>query len=99
MRVFYKTFGCKANQYDTERMRQEIEALGAHTASDLASADVCVVNTCTVTNQADADARRYVARTVRERPGDRETRVGAGLTVREADDPVVGEALVHHEER
>jgi hypothetical protein len=28
-RVLFRTFGCKANQYDTERMRQELEALGA----------------------------------------------------------------------
>ena len=58
MKVYFHTFGCKANQYDTERMRQAVEALGAEavTSSDLA--ETCVVNTCTVTNQADADARR-----------------------------------------
>ena len=32
-------------------------------------AQVCVVNTCTVTNQADADARRYIRRIQRENPG------------------------------
>lgn len=68
MRVFFHTFGCKANQYDTERMRQEAEARGAATVSSLAEADLCVVNTCTVTNQADADARRYIRRAVRENP-------------------------------
>ena len=31
MRVHYHTFGCKANQYDSERMRQEAEARGAAT--------------------------------------------------------------------
>ena len=60
MRVYYHTFGCKANQYDTERMRQEAESRGALTVTDRAGADVVVVNTCTVTNQADADARRYI---------------------------------------
>ena len=75
-RVRYHTFGCKANQYDTERMRQEAEARGAVTVSDAADAadgtedpDVLVVNTCTVTNRADAEARRYIRRAVRERPG------------------------------
>ncbi len=68
-RVFYKTFGCKANQYDTERMRQEVEARGGVTTDRLDHAEAAVVNTCTVTNQADADARRYVARLGRERPG------------------------------
>jgi threonylcarbamoyladenosine tRNA methylthiotransferase MtaB len=67
--VLYRTFGCKANQYDTERMRQELEALGARTSSDSADARICVVNTCAVTNQADADARRFIRRLRRENPG------------------------------
>src|SRR5690606_21024598 len=71
MRVHYHTFGCKANQYDTERMRQEVEARGGATVADRAAADVCVVNTCTVTNQADADARRLIRRLRRENPGAR----------------------------
>ncbi len=68
VRAFYHTFGCKANQYDTERMRQELEARGAHTVSGLDEAELCVVNTCTVTNQADAQARRFIRRVHRERP-------------------------------
>jgi threonylcarbamoyladenosine tRNA methylthiotransferase MtaB len=68
LRVYYHTFGCKANQYDTERMRQEGEARGSSTAGHWADADVCVVNTCTVTNQADAEARRFVRRLRRENP-------------------------------
>jgi threonylcarbamoyladenosine tRNA methylthiotransferase MtaB len=69
LRVLFRTFGCKANQYDTERMRQELEALGAQRAGGVEEAHLCVVNTCTVTNQADADARRYVRRVLRENPG------------------------------
>lgn len=69
MRVHFRTFGCKANQYDTERMRQELEALGAGGSDVPGEADLCVVNTCTVTNQADADARRFIRRLRREHPG------------------------------
>jgi threonylcarbamoyladenosine tRNA methylthiotransferase MtaB len=68
VRVYYHTFGCKANQYDSERMRQEAEARGSVTTSDRSLADVVVVNTCTVTNQADADARRFIRRIQREQP-------------------------------
>jgi threonylcarbamoyladenosine tRNA methylthiotransferase MtaB len=68
VRVHYHTFGCKANQYDTERMRQELESRGALTVDGREGADVCVVNTCTVTNQADAQARRLIRRLHRERP-------------------------------
>ncbi len=70
MRVHYKTFGCKTNQYDTERMRQLLETrAGATESADLDGADLCVVNTCTVTNRADADARRFVRRFARRNPG------------------------------
>ena len=68
MRVFFHTFGCKANQYDTERMRQELQARGVVATANLGSADVCVVNTCTVTNAADAEAKRFVRRIKRESP-------------------------------
>jgi threonylcarbamoyladenosine tRNA methylthiotransferase MtaB len=74
VRVYFHTFGCKANQYDTERMRQEAEARGATAVAAWSEADVCVVNTCTVTNQADAEARRFLRRLRRENPG-------AGLVV------------------
>ena len=50
-------------------MRQELEALGADSSVPDSGAQVCVVNTCTVTNQADADARRYIRRIQRENPG------------------------------
>jgi threonylcarbamoyladenosine tRNA methylthiotransferase MtaB len=84
MRVHYHTFGCKANQYDTERMRQEAEARGATTAAR-DGADVVVVNTCTVTNQADADARRFIRRVHREQPEARIVVAGCSAALREAE--------------
>jgi len=71
VKAFLHTFGCKANQYDTERIRQELEARDAAVAGSWHDADVCVLNTCTVTNQADADARRLIRRIHRESPGTR----------------------------
>ena len=49
-------------------MRQELEAWGAETTTERPEADVFVVNTCTVTRQADADARRFIRRLQREVP-------------------------------
>ncbi len=69
MRVHFRTFGCKTNQYDTERMRQTIEmALPDLRTAAPEDADLCVVNTCTVTSQADADARRFIRRATRRNP-------------------------------
>jgi len=80
--VWYHTFGCKANQYDTERMRQELESRGASTIEAPAAASTAVLNTCTVTNQADASARRMIRRLVREHPDVRIIVVGCSSAMR-----------------
>ncbi|UCC74793.1 MAG: MiaB/RimO family radical SAM methylthiotransferase [Gemmatimonadota bacterium] len=59
-RVYFHTFGCRANQYDTERMRQLLELRGCETVAHPEQADAVVVNSCTVTGTADAELRRYV---------------------------------------
>ena len=66
--VWYHTFGCKANQYDTERMRQELESRGASTSEVPESATSAVLNTCTVTDQADLSARRLIRKLGRRHP-------------------------------
>ncbi|MEX0935349.1 MAG: MiaB/RimO family radical SAM methylthiotransferase [Gemmatimonadota bacterium] len=85
MRVVYETFGCKANQYDTERIRQELEARGAETVGRVEDADVCIVNTCTVTSQADAQARSRI-RAVHRRKAELEiVVVGCSAALRAGD--------------
>jgi threonylcarbamoyladenosine tRNA methylthiotransferase MtaB len=81
-RVYFRTFGCKANQYDTSRIRQEVEAWGATRIDDPGDASVCVVNTCTVTNQADAAARSFIRKMRREAPGARVVVVGCSAALR-----------------
>ncbi|MDE2774057.1 MAG: tRNA (N(6)-L-threonylcarbamoyladenosine(37)-C(2))-methylthiotransferase MtaB, partial [Gemmatimonadota bacterium] len=90
MRVHFHTFGCKANQYDSERMRQASEARGAVAVADWRDADVCVVNTCTVTNQADAEARRFVRRVHRQNPTARLVVAGCSAALRPGDYEVLG---------
>ena len=83
--VWFHTFGCRANQYDTERMRQELELGGARAVARPGQADALVVNTCTVTNRADAEARRLVRRLRRENPGARILVAGCSAALREDD--------------
>lgn len=82
--VWFHTFGCKANQYDTERIRQELELRGAETVPGADAADVAVINTCTVTNQADANARHLVRRLRRRHPRLRIVVAGCSTAFREA---------------
>lgn len=58
-RFFIRTFGCKVNQYETQAMRELLLRAGYEEAVREA-ADVCILNTCTVTEEADKEARYYV---------------------------------------
>jgi threonylcarbamoyladenosine tRNA methylthiotransferase MtaB len=66
--VFFHTFGCKANQYDTELVRQAFTDGGATAVSSAALADIAVVNSCTVTHTSEAKLRTFVRRLARDRP-------------------------------
>jgi len=66
-KVFFKTFGCRTNQFDTQVM---ISRLGAYRVVEREEeADVIVVNSCTVTNGADSGVRGYInqARRINEK--------------------------------
>jgi threonylcarbamoyladenosine tRNA methylthiotransferase MtaB len=58
--VYFHTFGCKANQYDTERVRQAFADAGVTVVDAPEAADLAVVNSCTVTQESEAKLRRYV---------------------------------------
>ena len=60
MNVYFHTFGCKANQYDTDRVRQAFTDQGAVVVDDPAAADLAVVNSCTVTQESETKLRRLV---------------------------------------
>ena len=63
------TLGCKLNFSETSTiMRQLIEA-GAHKAARDEKADICVINTCSVTEVADKKCRQAIHKIVRENPG------------------------------
>jgi len=57
-KVFFKTFGCRTNIYDTEVMASSLGAF--ERVMSEAEADIVVVNSCTVTNGADVGTRGYV---------------------------------------
>lgn len=68
MFVWFYTFGCKVNQYETELMKQQFEKNGCITVKDMGSADVIVLNSCTVTAQSDLKLRQLVHRVRRDNP-------------------------------
>jgi len=80
-RVLLHTFGCKANQYDTEVIRQALEAAGATIVDDAAHADAAVVNSCTVTHVGEGKMRGFVRRLARTRPEMRTVVVGCAAAL------------------
>ncbi|WP_153557443.1 tRNA (N(6)-L-threonylcarbamoyladenosine(37)-C(2))-methylthiotransferase MtaB [Roseimaritima sediminicola] len=62
------TLGCKVNQYETELVRQGLTSIGFADAQNQEPADVCVVNTCTVTSEGDAKSRQMIRRLARKNP-------------------------------
>ena len=62
------TLGCKVNQYETEYVRQGLLAAGFREATDGQTADLCVVNTCTVTVESDYKSRKIIRALAREHP-------------------------------
>jgi threonylcarbamoyladenosine tRNA methylthiotransferase MtaB len=68
MKVFLKTYGCRANQYDSEALRAMLAAAGAEETAEAADADFAVFNSCTVTASAEADLRSDVRAVSRNNP-------------------------------
>ncbi|MDR1554881.1 MAG: tRNA (N(6)-L-threonylcarbamoyladenosine(37)-C(2))-methylthiotransferase MtaB, partial [Campylobacteraceae bacterium] len=59
-KVFFKTFGCRTNIYDTQMMIERLKDFEV-TDNEL-TADIIVVNSCTVTNGADSGVRNYISK-------------------------------------
>lgn len=73
--VYFKTFGCKSNLYDTQVMISSLKDFDI--ANKEEDASIVVVNSCTVTNAADASVRSYVRGLQRE--GKRVVLTGCGV--------------------
>lgn len=99
MKLYLRTFGCRANQYDSETVRAMVTAAGGAIVDVPEDADVALFNSCAVTADAVADLRQQVRRAARANPSLRSVVMGCapGLAGETADSiaalPTVG-ALV-----
>ncbi len=65
----YFTLGCKLNFSETSTFGRMLQELGVRTAQKGERADICLINTCSVTDVADHKCRQAIHRLVRENPG------------------------------
>ncbi|MFN7802416.1 MAG: tRNA (N(6)-L-threonylcarbamoyladenosine(37)-C(2))-methylthiotransferase MtaB [Planctomycetaceae bacterium] len=63
------TLGCKVNQYETQLVKEGLERYGWREAAAEEPAALCVVNTCTVTAEADSKARQVIRQLAKANPG------------------------------
>ena len=74
------TLGCKVNQYETQLVREGLLGIGYRDASGQQAANLCIVNTCTVTREGDAKSRQAIRRLARENPESRIVVMGCYAT-------------------
>lgn len=65
----YYTLGCKLNFSETSTFGQMLQQMGVVTAAEGERADICLINTCSVTEVADHKCRQAINRMVRNNPG------------------------------
>ena len=65
----YFTLGCKLNFSETSTFGKMLQELGVRTAQKGEQADICLINTCSVTEVADHKCRQAIHRMVRQHPG------------------------------
>ena len=65
----YYTLGCKLNFSETSTIGQTLKEAGVRTARRGEKADICVINTCSVTEVADKKCRQAIHRLVKNHPG------------------------------
>jgi threonylcarbamoyladenosine tRNA methylthiotransferase MtaB len=65
------TLGCRTNQYESQSYADQLKAMGYVQAGEGEAAELCIVNTCTVTESADSSSRHQVRALLRENPGAR----------------------------
>jgi len=75
-KVFFKTFGCRTNQFDTQVMISKLSDF--ELSMEEQESDIVVVNSCTVTNGADASVRNYINALKRKNPDARVVLAGCG---------------------
>ncbi len=63
------TLGCRTNQYESEAYASQLRALGYEEAQGDEVAEICIVNTCTVTEGADSSSRHQIRQFHRHHPG------------------------------
>ena len=67
MKATFRTLGCKLNYAETSYIEDKLRSIGVET-TDNGNADICLVNTCSVTEMADHKCRQVIHKLVKDNP-------------------------------
>jgi threonylcarbamoyladenosine tRNA methylthiotransferase MtaB len=81
VKVYLRTFGCRANQYDTEQVRALVERSGGTIVEHPHEADAAVFNSCAVTAEAEVELRKEIRRAARDHPSLRTVVMGCAAAL------------------
>lgn len=79
--VLIHNFGCRVNQAEAFGWAEEFQSRGLRLEKDITRSDLVVVNTCTLTNRAESDVRRYLRRVTRLNPSARLVLTGCSVAL------------------
>ncbi|MBO4675802.1 MAG: MiaB/RimO family radical SAM methylthiotransferase [Elusimicrobiaceae bacterium] len=65
---FIKTFGCRVNQVESQAIFEQFLRSGYSPSFSFETADICLLNTCSVTHQADKDVEKLIRQILRRNP-------------------------------
>ncbi|MEW6556952.1 MAG: tRNA (N(6)-L-threonylcarbamoyladenosine(37)-C(2))-methylthiotransferase MtaB [Elusimicrobiota bacterium] len=68
MKIHFKTFGCKVNQCETNEMIHKILSAGLSLSDKPETADIIIINSCTVTSKADRKTNQYLRKCLQLNP-------------------------------
>lgn len=97
MKVYFLTLGCRVNRYETDAMRRLFLDKGFEVTEDASEADCCVVNTCSVTGEADRKSHQMLRKMARLNPD--AVVVATGCSAELADGTIDCDLIVGNREK
>ncbi len=77
------TLGCRTNQYESGAYSTQLKKMGFLAATEEEKAEICIVNTCTVTESADRSSKKMIKELIKENPESRIVITGCLLEISE----------------
>lgn len=68
MKIFIKTYGCRVNQVESEAVLEQFLAQGHEITQNYKEANLCFINTCSVTANADKEAEKFLRTLLTQNP-------------------------------